>query len=59
MIHFAPDKTKTMTISFKKDANKTSATGIHFMGHEVEEVNSHKYLELIFTKKNVMESAYF
>ena len=48
LIHFAPDKTKTMTISFKKDANKNSA--IHFMGHEIEEVIAHKYLGLWFTK---------
>jgi len=47
LVTFAPEKTKSLTISNKHDANLNP--DIHFKGHVVEKVLAHTYLGLLFT----------
>ena len=47
LVAFAPEKTKSLTISLKRDADNNPA--IHFKGIAIEEVQAHTYLGLLFT----------
>ena len=47
LIDFAPEKTKSLTISLKRDAYNNPS--IHFKGIAIEEVQAHTYLGLLFT----------
>lgn len=47
LVQFAPEKTKSLIISKKQDANLNPY--IYFKDHQVEEVKSHVYLGLLFT----------
>ena len=47
LVQFAPEKTKSLTISKKRDAHLNPR--IIFNGHTIEEVHSHTYLGLLFT----------
>ena len=49
LVSFAPEKTKSLTLSTKHDSNLNPI--IHFKGHDVEEVQAHTYLGLTFTTK--------
>ena len=49
LVSFAPKKTKSLTLSTKHDSNLNPT--IRFKGHDVEEVQAHTYLGLIFTTK--------
>ena len=48
LVAFAPEKTKSLTISNKRDAHLNPS--INFEGHQIEEVQSHTYLGLLFTQ---------
>ena len=47
LIAFATEKTKSLTISLKRDADNNPA--IHFKGIAIDEVQAHTYLGLLFT----------
>ena len=49
LVSFAPEKTKSLTVSNKRDSNQNPV--IHFKNHIIEEVQSHTYLGLLFTSK--------
>ena len=49
LVDFAPEKTKSLIISNKRDAYKNPS--VKFGGHPVEEVSEHTYLGLLFTSK--------
>ena len=49
LVDFAPEKTKSLIISNKRDAYKNRS--VKFGGHPVEEVTEHTYLGLLFTSK--------
>ena len=48
LVAFAPEKTKSLTVSNKHDVHLNSS--INFQGHKIEEVRSHTYLGLLFTQ---------
>jgi hypothetical protein len=47
LVQFAPEKTKSLTISKKQDANLNP--DIYFKNHKIEEVKTHLYLGLLFS----------
>ena len=49
LVNFAPEKTKSLIISNKRDAYKNPV--VHFDGYPVEEVSEHTYLGLLFTSQ--------